>query len=66
LLFFSFFLVLDLLTAREHLYLYGRIRGLPIDRLLPSIEKLIQQLGLTPFADTISETYSGGTKRKLR
>jgi ABC-type multidrug transport system ATPase subunit len=57
--------LLDHLTAREHLVLYGRIRGIPEAKLTPLVQGLIDKLALTPFADNISETYSGGNKRKL-
>jgi ABC-type multidrug transport system ATPase subunit len=57
--------LLDLLSAREHLTLYGRIRGLPEEKLTPLVDGLIDKLGLGPFADNISQTYSGGNKRKL-
>jgi len=53
------------MTAREHLELYGRVRGIPDERLNPLVEHLITKLGLTPFADNVSDTYSGGNKRKL-
>ena len=56
--------LLDLLTAREHLTFYGRIRGIPEERLQPLVQHLITKLGLTPFADKICEGYSGGNKRK--
>jgi ATP-binding cassette subfamily A (ABC1) protein 3 len=57
--------LLDLMTSREHLTMYGRVRGIPEDRLTPLVQHLIEKLGLVPFADNISETYSGGNKRKL-
>ena len=57
--------LLGLLTAREHLVMYGRIRGIAEERLHPLVQNLIVKLGLAPFADNISETYSGGNKRKL-
>ncbi|XP_074655833.1 ATP-binding cassette sub-family A member 2-like [Tubulanus polymorphus] len=55
----------DELTAREHLQLYARLRGIP-----PSDEKRVvnwalNKLTLTPYADKQSKTYSGGNKRKL-
>ena len=56
---------LDLLTARDHLILYGRVRGISEDRLPVLVQALIDKLGLGPFADNISQTYSGGNKRKL-
>jgi len=55
----------DLLTARETLWFYGRIRGIDGDTLTARVEALIDQVGLTKFADRCSGTYSGGNKRKL-
>jgi len=82
----------DLLTARETLWFYGRIRGIDVDTLTARVEALIDQVraliypylglylslsspylcptmidqvGLTKFADRCSGTYSGGNKRKL-
>uniref|UniRef100_A0A663MHJ3 P-type phospholipid transporter n=1 Tax=Athene cunicularia TaxID=194338 RepID=A0A663MHJ3_ATHCN len=49
----------DLLTGREHLYLYARLRGIPV------AEWGIQKLGLPMYADHLAGTYSGGNKRKL-
>ena len=45
--------------------LYGRIRGIDEGRLQGLVQHLIDKLGLGPFADNISQTYSGGNKRKL-
>ena len=55
---------LDLLTAREHLTMYGRIRGIPEAELTPLVQHLIDKLGLKPFADNITKSYSGGNMRK--
>uniref|UniRef100_A0A8B9I806 P-type phospholipid transporter n=1 Tax=Anser brachyrhynchus TaxID=132585 RepID=A0A8B9I806_9AVES len=53
----------DLLTGREHLYLYARLRGVPRD--VSVAEWGIQKLGLPMYADQLAGTYSGGNKRKL-
>jgi ABC-type multidrug transport system ATPase subunit len=53
------------MTARETLWFYGRIRGIDPVVLKDRVEKLIEQVGLTHFADRTSGTYSGGNKRKL-
>ena len=55
----------DLMTARETLWFYGRIRGISEVNLKRRVEALICQVGLTPHADRTSGTYSGGNKRKL-
>uniref|UniRef100_A0A8B9YY62 ATPase AAA-type core domain-containing protein n=1 Tax=Buteo japonicus TaxID=224669 RepID=A0A8B9YY62_9AVES len=47
----------DLLTGREHLEFYSRLRGIP--------EEETPRLGLEPHADRPAGKYSGGNKRKL-
>uniref|UniRef100_A0A452I392 P-type phospholipid transporter n=1 Tax=Gopherus agassizii TaxID=38772 RepID=A0A452I392_9SAUR len=49
----------DLLTGREHLHLYARLRGIPV------ADWGIQKLDLQMYADQLAGTYSGGNKRKL-
>ncbi|NXO00745.1 ABCA4 protein, partial [Rhinopomastus cyanomelas] len=55
----------DLLTGREHLYLYARLRGVPAEEIQRVAEWGIQKLGLPAYADHLAGTYSGGNKRKL-
>ena len=55
--------LLDLMTAREHLLLFSRIRGVVEPEVM--VDALLDQLGLRPYADTVTIGYSGGTKRKL-
>ncbi|XP_025893681.1 retinal-specific ATP-binding cassette transporter [Nothoprocta perdicaria] len=55
----------DLLTGREHLYLYARLRGVPAEEIKRVAEWGIQKLGLAVYADQLASTYSGGNKRKL-
>jgi ATP-binding cassette subfamily A (ABC1) protein 3 len=55
----------DLLTGREHLFFYGRVRGVPAQRLPLMVDALLQRLTLDEFADRAAGTYSGGNKRKL-
>ncbi|XP_059174017.1 ATP-binding cassette sub-family A member 2-like isoform X2 [Physella acuta] len=55
----------DELTAREHLQLYCRVRGIPPSDEKQVVEWAINKLGLTKLADRLSGTYSGGNKRKL-
>ncbi|CAL8279233.1 unnamed protein product [Lota lota] len=55
----------ELLTGREHLYLYARLRGVPESEIARVAEWGIQKLGLTEYADRCAGTYSGGNKRKL-
>ncbi|OWK05225.1 ABCA4 [Cervus elaphus hippelaphus] len=55
----------DLLTGREHLYLYARLRGVPAEEIERVTNWSIQSLGLSLYADCLAGTYSGGNKRKL-
>lgn len=53
------------LTAREHLMLFARIKGIRKDRIRAYVDGLLDRLTLTQFADRQAYTFSGGTKRKL-
>ncbi|XP_051984470.1 retinal-specific phospholipid-transporting ATPase ABCA4-like [Xyrauchen texanus] len=55
----------ELLTGREHLYLYARLRGIPESEISRVTEWGIQKLGLSEYAGHCAGTYSGGNKRKL-
>ena len=55
----------DLLTARETLTLFARIRGLPSDSTAKVADTLIRYMQLTKWADRTVKTFSGGNKRKL-
>jgi len=54
-----------LLTGKEHLILYARLRGLSEKSVQKYTEWCLKRLGLTPYADRAAGTYSGGNKRKL-
>ncbi|XP_061107852.1 phospholipid-transporting ATPase ABCA1-like [Conger conger] len=55
----------DLLTGREHLELYARLRGVPEAEVKTVAEWGIQKLGLVKYSNKSAGTYSGGNKRKL-
>ncbi|GLD55049.1 retinal-specific ATP-binding cassette transporter-like protein [Lates japonicus] len=55
----------ELLTGREHLHLYARLRGVPESEISRVAEWAIQKLGLSEYAGQSAGTYSGGNKRKL-
>ena len=57
-------LYLDL-TARENLDFWGRMYDLNGAPLLDAIEGALDAVGLTPRADDIVGTYSGGMQRRL-
>ncbi len=56
----------DQLTVREHLIIYGRLKGL--DRgaeLDTSIKAVLDGTSLTMYADRLASKLSGGNQRKL-
>jgi ABC-type branched-subunit amino acid transport system ATPase component len=55
----------ELLTAREHLELYARIKGIAEEDIKRVANGKIAEMGLTEYADRLAGTYSGGNKRKL-
>uniref|UniRef100_A0A669BGF6 P-type phospholipid transporter n=1 Tax=Oreochromis niloticus TaxID=8128 RepID=A0A669BGF6_ORENI len=55
----------DLLTGREHLELYARLRGVPEEFVSKVAQWGVKKLGLTQYADQEAGGYSGGNKRKL-
>ncbi|NXI48256.1 ABCA1 protein, partial [Galbula dea] len=57
--------VTDLLTGREHLEFYSRLRGVPEEETPRVAQWGIAKLGLGPHADRPAGKYSGGNKRKL-
>uniref|UniRef100_A0A7S0D712 ABC transporter domain-containing protein n=2 Tax=Amorphochlora amoebiformis TaxID=1561963 RepID=A0A7S0D712_9EUKA len=55
----------DRMTAREHLWMYARIRGIHKEDIPEKTNRLLETVGLTIYADIPAGTYSGGNKRKL-
>jgi ABC-2 type transport system ATP-binding protein len=55
----------ELLTARENLWLIGRLAGLPRRAIRPIGDDLLERFSLTEAADRIVKTYSGGMRRRL-
>ncbi|CAK9113314.1 ABC transporter A family member 1 (ABC transporter ABCA.1) (AtABCA1) (ABC one homolog protein 1) (AtAOH1) [Durusdinium trenchii] len=55
------------LTAREHLTLFARIKGMSERELHAYVDSLLDQLTLRPYADKQAFSFSGGagTRRKL-
>lgn len=47
------------------LYLFGRLRGVPKASLARDVENLVKMVGLEKHYANVSETYSGGNRRKL-
>ncbi|XP_008586239.1 PREDICTED: LOW QUALITY PROTEIN: ATP-binding cassette sub-family A member 7 [Galeopterus variegatus] len=57
--------IFELLTGREHLELFARLRGVPEAQVAQTASVGLARLGLPRFADRPAGTYSGGNKRKL-
>jgi ABC-type multidrug transport system ATPase subunit len=53
------------LTAREHLILFARIKGIPADKITAHVDKALADMSLTEYADRPCGKFSGGNKRKL-
>jgi ATP-binding cassette subfamily A (ABC1) protein 3 len=57
--------ILDSLTVTEHLFLYGRVKGLKGQMLNQTVEQQIKELDLAAYRQARAGTLSGGNKRKL-
>eukprot|EP00911_Craspedida_sp_UC1_P000304 UC1_evm1s230 len=57
--------LIELMTGRELLSMYARLRGVPESRVRETVEDLITGLMLEKHADKRCGKYSGGNKRKL-
>jgi ATP-binding cassette subfamily A (ABC1) protein 3 len=54
------------LTVRDHLILYGRLKGLRRgSELQSSVEAIAEVTSLTPYLDRLATKLSGGNQRKL-
>src|SRR5690242_7415450 len=57
--------IFSLLTAREHLEFYARIKQVKESNLKEIVDGMLHYLSLEEHADRPAGTYSGGNKRKL-
>lgn len=57
--------LIDLMTGREILTMFAKLRGLKDESVADTVEELLEMLLLEKHADKLSQTYSGGNKRKL-
>lgn len=57
--------IFPLLTVREHLDFYAKVKGIPTKKREKVIQKLIEDLNLKDHIKKPAGTLSGGNKRKL-
>lgn len=57
--------LIPVMTVRDHLKLFGTLRGIPPTRLDDAINSILRRAGLSNNADVYSKNLSGGMKRKL-
>ncbi|XP_063119240.1 ATP-binding cassette sub-family A member 7 isoform X4 [Rattus norvegicus] len=55
----------DMLTVEEHVWFYGRLKGVSAAAIDSEQEHLIRDVGLIPKRDTQTRHLSGGMQRKL-
>ncbi|XP_062556427.1 phospholipid-transporting ATPase ABCA1-like [Armigeres subalbatus] len=58
-------ILFDQLTVREHLYFYGRLKGLSKIQVVYETEKYVKSLELIDKSNARASSLSGGMKRKL-
>ncbi|EGC32058.1 hypothetical protein DICPUDRAFT_156020 [Dictyostelium purpureum] len=57
--------LISLLSAREQITLYCRIKGIPEDKISLVVESFVQMMDMKRIANSNCGGYSGGNKRKL-
>ncbi|KAM9994608.1 hypothetical protein ACTFIZ_007751 [Dictyostelium cf. discoideum] len=62
---FQFDALISLLSAREHLWLFSRIKGIKECQIENCVEAFIKMVDLTRIANSGCGGYSGGNKRKV-
>jgi len=55
----------DIMTAREHLRIFGVIKGISEDKIEKEIDNMLKEIDLEKSADEFVKGFSGGMKRKL-
>ena len=57
--------LIELMTARETLVMFARLKNIPEASIPRVVRSLLERVTLTPYADRVAGSYSGGNKRKL-
>ncbi|OQR81399.1 ATP-binding Cassette (ABC) Superfamily [Thraustotheca clavata] len=57
--------LIDLLSVREHLELFAKIKGVPASDVAQVVKEKLTQMNLQSFENKLAGTLSGGNKRKL-
>ena len=57
--------IIDVMTGREMLELFARLRGMKPQQIAQEVNYWLAEVGITEYADRKCGTYSGGNKRKL-
>ncbi|XP_033110742.1 phospholipid-transporting ATPase ABCA1-like [Anneissia japonica] len=55
----------DNLTVREHLHMYGTLKGVSESRIQDEIDLMLETLEMKDMIDQLAKNLSGGMKRKL-
>ena len=63
--FFQFDILWENLSAKEHLILFGTIKGMKSDSIVAEANKRIEEVRLTESANQRAGAFSGGMKRRL-
>ena len=58
-------IIFEKLTAKEHLYIFGIIKGLEFKEIEKEISNVLNEVGLTDCENELCGNFSGGMKRKL-
>ncbi|OWY94279.1 ABC transporter [Phytophthora megakarya] len=53
------------LTVEEHLLLFATMKHVPRNKVRSSVDKMVEDVGLTEIRHALAKTLSGGQKRKL-
>lgn len=57
--------IIDVMTGREMLELFARLRGMRPGQIAQEVNYWLEEVGIMEYADRKCGTYSGGNKRKL-